>query len=140
MTAFVSPISTVASLDEELSAAGEGLSGNADVLRGVLAGCGDCIKILDLDGRLQFMSEGGKRVMDVEDFSAVKGCPWPDFGPVPATPRQRMRSRPRGKATSRDLGAPPTPRREIPDIGTYRCRRSSATMASLRIFFQSRAT
>lgn len=71
--------STVASLDRELRAAGEGLSGNSDVLRSVLAGCGDCIKILDLDGRLQFMSEGGKRVMEVEDFGKLKGCPWPDF-------------------------------------------------------------
>ena len=79
MTAFVPPQSTVASLDNELRAAGDGLAGNADVLRGVLAGCGDCIKILDLEGRLQFMSEGGKRVMEVEDFSALKGCPWPDF-------------------------------------------------------------
>ena len=67
------------SLKEELDAAGEGLVGNLDVLRGVLAGCGDCIKILDLDGRLQFMSEGGKRVMEVEDFGKLKGCPWPDF-------------------------------------------------------------
>jgi two-component sensor histidine kinase len=66
-------------LKTELSAAGEGLADNADVLRGVLAGCGDCIKILDLDGRLQFMSEGGKRVMEVEDFSVLKGCPWPEF-------------------------------------------------------------
>src|SRR6478752_8048654 len=71
--------STVASLDRELRAAGEGLSGNSDVLRSVLAGCGDCIKILDLDGRLQFMSEGGKRVMEVDDFGPLKGCPWPDF-------------------------------------------------------------
>jgi two-component sensor histidine kinase len=71
--------STVASLKSELIAAGEGLADNADVLRSVLAGCGDCIKILDLDGRLQFMSEGGKRVMEVEDFGALKGCPWPDF-------------------------------------------------------------
>jgi two-component sensor histidine kinase len=71
--------STIASLKAELIAAGEGLADNADVLRSVLAGCGDCIKILDLDGRLQFMSEGGKRVMEVDDFSALKGCPWPDF-------------------------------------------------------------
>ncbi|MDB5876312.1 MAG: histidine kinase family protein [Ramlibacter sp.] len=71
--------STISSLKTELSAAGEGLADNADVLRGVLAGCGDCIKILDLDGRLQFMSEGGKRVMEVEDFGVLKGCPWPDF-------------------------------------------------------------
>ena len=72
-------ISTVETLDAELRAAGAGLAGNGDVLRGVLEGCGDCIKILDLDGQLQFMSEGGKRVMEVEDFGKLKGCPWPDF-------------------------------------------------------------
>ena len=75
----MTPISTVSSMKRELSAAGDGLADNDDVLRGVLAGCGDCIKILDLDGRLQFMSEGGKRVMEVDDFSPLKGCPWPDF-------------------------------------------------------------
>ena len=36
-------------------------------------------RFLDLDCRLQFMSEGGKRVMEVEDFGKLKGCPWPDF-------------------------------------------------------------
>lgn len=73
------PASTVESLKWELRAAGDGLVDNNDVLRGVLAGCGDCIKILDLQGRLQFMSEGGKRVMEVEDFGKLKGCPWPDL-------------------------------------------------------------
>jgi two-component sensor histidine kinase len=71
----------VPSLNDELRSAGENLVGNDEVLRTVLAGCGDCIKILDLDGRLQFMSEGGKRVMEVEDFGQLKGCPWPDFWP-----------------------------------------------------------
>ncbi|WP_299812929.1 PAS domain-containing sensor histidine kinase [Tardiphaga sp.] len=66
-------------MNDELVAAGSELAGNDDVLRGVLAGCGDCIKILDLDGRLQFMSEGGKRIMEVDDFAKLKGCPWPDF-------------------------------------------------------------
>jgi hypothetical protein len=68
-----------AALNDELRAAGPGLVGNDDLLRSVLSGCGDCIKVLDLDGRLQFMSEGGKRVMEVDDFSKLKGCPWPDF-------------------------------------------------------------
>ena len=76
-SARVSPIPSP--LHSELTAAGEGLADNEDVLRSVLAGCGDCIKILDLDGRLQFMSEGGKRVMEVDDFGPLKGCPWPDF-------------------------------------------------------------
>ncbi len=73
------PVSTVETLKTELRAAGAGLADNDDLLRGVLEGCGDCIKILDLDGHLQFMSEGGKRVMEVEDFGKLKGCPWPDF-------------------------------------------------------------
>lgn len=45
----------------------------------VLASSTDCIKVLNLDGRLTFMSEGGQRVMEVSDFNAVAGCPWPDF-------------------------------------------------------------
>lgn len=68
-------------LKAELAAASPDLPDNADLLRGVLSGCGDCIKILDLDGRLQFMSDGGKRVMEVDDFATLKGCPWPDFWP-----------------------------------------------------------
>ena len=69
----------VDAMNRELAAASPDLVGNDDVLRAVLAGCGDCIKVLDLDGRLQFMSDGGKRVMEVDDFSVLKGCPWPDF-------------------------------------------------------------
>ena len=79
MKLSVASPSTTVSLRSELVAAGEGLADNEDVLRSVLAGCGDCIKILDLEGRLQFMSEGGKRVMEVDDFATLKGCPWPDF-------------------------------------------------------------
>jgi PAS domain-containing protein len=63
----------------ESNAVGGGLIDNEDLLRTILSGCGDCIKILDLDGRLQFMSEGGRRVMEVEDFDLLKGCSWPDF-------------------------------------------------------------
>jgi two-component sensor histidine kinase len=69
----------VDAMNRELAAASPDLVGNGDLLRGVLAGCGDCIKVLDLDGRLQFMSDGGKRVMEVDDFSVLKGCPWSSF-------------------------------------------------------------
>ena len=48
-------------------------------LKSVLAASNDCIKVLDLDGNLTFMSEGGMRVMEVSDFNALKGCPWPSF-------------------------------------------------------------
>ena len=49
------------------------------LLRALLASSGDCIKILDLDGNLIYMTEGGQRIMEVTDFGAIKGCPWPDF-------------------------------------------------------------
>lgn len=39
----------------------------------------DCIKVLDLEGRLRFMSEGGQRVMEVDDFAALEGCMWDSF-------------------------------------------------------------
>ena len=49
------------------------------LLRTLLGSSGDCIKILDLDGNLIFMTEGGQLIMEVTDFGAIKGCPWPDF-------------------------------------------------------------
>ena len=52
---------------------------DAEFLRSVLASSGDCIKVLDLEANLTFMSEGGQRVMEVDDFDAIRGCPWPDF-------------------------------------------------------------
>ncbi len=52
---------------------------DAEFMRSVLASSSDCIKVLDLDARLTFMSEGGQQVMEVGDFNAIRGCPWPDF-------------------------------------------------------------
>lgn len=47
--------------------------------RGVLQASADCIKVLTLDARLEFMSEGGMCVMEVDDFGAIKGARWTDF-------------------------------------------------------------
>lgn len=55
------------------------VSSPEELLHTLLASSGDCIKILDLDGNLIFMTEGGQRVMEVSDFDAIRGCPWPDF-------------------------------------------------------------
>jgi len=52
---------------------------DAEFLRSILASSADCIKVLDLDANLIFMSEGGQRVMEVSDFNAIRGCPWPNF-------------------------------------------------------------
>jgi len=56
----------------------EGLDPKA-VLKALFAASQDCIKILDLEGRLLFMSEGGQRAMEVSDFSVIHNRLWPDF-------------------------------------------------------------
>ncbi len=53
--------------------------GESAFLRGLLASSDDCVKVLDLDGNLVFMSARGQRVMEVPDFGAIRGCPWPGF-------------------------------------------------------------
>ena len=53
--------------------------GSRAFLQSVLDASDDCIKVLDLDGRLQFMSTGGQEVMEIDDFGAFRGCYWPDF-------------------------------------------------------------
>ncbi|GGL94263.1 hypothetical protein GCM10009425_01490 [Pseudomonas asuensis] len=50
-----------------------------EFLRSVLASSDDCIKVLDLEGKLLFMSDNGKKAMEVSDFNAIQGCPWPAF-------------------------------------------------------------
>ncbi|MCW6512701.1 PAS domain S-box protein, partial [Lichenifustis flavocetrariae] len=57
--------------------AGEKLRLSEEFLQGVLASSDDCIQVLDLDGNLAFMSEGGRRAMEVADFEALRGRAWP---------------------------------------------------------------
>lgn len=47
--------------------------------RRVLESSGDCIKVLSLKGCLEFMSEGGMGVMEVDDFNQARGAYWLDF-------------------------------------------------------------
>jgi PAS domain S-box-containing protein len=62
--------------------AAEAQRADAEFLHSVLASSGDCIKVLDLDAKLEFMNEGGLRIMEVSDFNTIRGCPWPDFWPA----------------------------------------------------------
>lgn len=52
-----------------------------EFVNGILEGSSDCIKLLSLDGKLEFMSAGGRRVMEVDDIDALLGCAWPSFWP-----------------------------------------------------------
>jgi PAS domain S-box-containing protein len=62
--------------------AAEAQRADAEFLHSVLASSGDCIKVLDLDAKLEFMNEGGLRIMEVSDFKAIRGRPWPGFWPA----------------------------------------------------------
>ena len=67
----------------------------------VLAASTDCIKVLELDGTLSFMSEGGMHVMEISDFNAVRGCPWPDLlkADGPDSARKAIEAAKRGQTT-----------------------------------------
>ena len=65
--------------ETEGRAAAERQRADQEFMRSVLASSNDCIKVLDLEANLVFMSEGGRRVMEVSDFNAIRGCHWPDF-------------------------------------------------------------
>jgi PAS domain S-box-containing protein len=82
---------------------------DAEFLRGILASSGDCIKVLDLEGRVTFMNDGGVRLMEVEDIAAVSGSAWTDFWPGPPRPEilAALQSA-RAGSTGRFQGAAPT--------------------------------
>ncbi len=47
--------------------------------RSIIESSVDCIKIVDLEGRLRFMSEGGKRLMGITDIAPLLGMPYDEF-------------------------------------------------------------
>lgn len=49
------------------------------LLRAVLTASDDCIKVLGLDGSLEFMSAGGLRAMEIPDFEAIRSSSWTQF-------------------------------------------------------------
>ncbi|WP_197277267.1 PAS domain-containing protein [Sphingomonas profundi] len=55
------------------------LRASEEFSRRILESSADCIKVLSLDAHLEFMSDGGMCVMEVDDFCSVAGAWWPDF-------------------------------------------------------------
>jgi two-component system CheB/CheR fusion protein len=47
--------------------------------RSILDSSPDCVCVLDLEGRLQFMTPEALRLMEIEDFRSVAGGFWPNF-------------------------------------------------------------
>ena len=49
--------------------------------RSVVESSGDCIKVLDLEGRLRFMNESGRILLEIDDLATVYGRLWAEIWP-----------------------------------------------------------
>src|SRR3954452_9100770 len=58
------------------------LSESEAFLRGILESSADCIKVLDLSGRLIFMNGTGLCAMEIDDLDPFLGKQWTDFLPA----------------------------------------------------------
>lgn len=67
----------------------ETLLRQARTLFAALEASQDCVKLVNLDGRILYMNTGGSRLMEVDDLQGVHGQPWVEFWPEPARPRVR---------------------------------------------------
>lgn len=56
--------------------------------RSMLEASADCIKLLSLDGKIEFMNAPGLLAMEIDDFATIEGKPWcslwPDIGKAEA--------------------------------------------------------
>jgi two-component system CheB/CheR fusion protein len=50
--------------------------------RSLMSSSADCVKVLDLDGRLQLMNEPGICVLEIDDFGPLRGARWVDMWPA----------------------------------------------------------
>jgi PAS domain S-box-containing protein len=69
----------LARVAREQALAAESLRASEELKSRLIACSRDCIKILDLEGRLLFMNEGGMQVLEICDIGPFLNSPWVDF-------------------------------------------------------------
>lgn len=65
--------------DQAARAAQQALRASEEFARRVLESSHDCIKVLDLDGRIQTMNPQGLRALGLRSLADVRGRPWTSF-------------------------------------------------------------
>lgn len=60
------------------------LKNSEHFLRSVINASPDCIKVLDLAGRITFISDRGRKILEIPDTHQIEGQFWPDLWPEPA--------------------------------------------------------
>lgn len=63
------------------------LKRSEEFAKGVAECSVDCIKVLDLEGRVNYMSPAGMRALEIESLSEVEGRRWADFWSAEDRPR-----------------------------------------------------
>ena len=63
----------------------EALRRSEEFTRRVLESNQDCIKVLDLEGRLLYMNDGGQLLMEIDNFDTVANTKWVEFWQEPET-------------------------------------------------------
>ena len=71
--------SELARVAEESARVAESLRASEEFKTRLIACSRDCIKVLDLEGRLLFMNEGGMKVLEICDLGPILNSNWPDF-------------------------------------------------------------
>ena len=81
---------------------------DGDVAKAMLGQSPQCIKLLDSAGHLQFMSENGQHLMEIDDFGALRGRKWWDLWPEESRDilRKAVASARRGISVSFDAPCP----------------------------------
>ncbi|MEL6608424.1 MAG: histidine kinase dimerization/phosphoacceptor domain -containing protein [Pseudomonadota bacterium] len=74
----------------------------------VLQSTDDCIKVLELDGSLSHMSCRGRIAMEIDDFEAIRGAPWPSLWPEEERPilRQALEAARDGRVSEFEAACP----------------------------------
>ncbi|MEE3716334.1 PAS domain S-box protein [Tumidithrix elongata RA019] len=59
----------------------EALRESEELKKRILESSSDCIKLIDLEGRLQYMNVGGQCIMEIDDFSLCRNADWVSLWP-----------------------------------------------------------
>jgi len=65
--------------EQDANAAHEALRASKEFQSRLIACNRDCLKVLDLEGRLVFMNEGGMQALEICDFGTVVNSSWANF-------------------------------------------------------------
>ncbi len=75
------PYRVYATLEDitEVKKAEKALKESESLKSAIINSSQDCIKLLDLDGKLEFMNKGGQELLEIEDLNSVLGSDWTMF-------------------------------------------------------------